>query len=49
MKHSSPDVKQMNFYGDNARQIAARQAFPILIELATDNSRPTISYGQLVD
>lgn len=49
MKHSSPDVKQMNFYGDNPRQIAARQVFPILIELATDKSRPTIFYGQLVD
>lgn len=49
MKYGPPDVKRMNLYGNDKRQIAARQAFPILIELATDKSRPTIFYGQLVD
>lgn len=38
-----------NFYGDKDFQIIARDAFLILIELATDPEQPTITYGQLVD
>ena len=34
MKYGPPEYKAINFYGDEERQIAARQAFPILIELA---------------
>ena len=36
-----------NFYGNKPRQIAARKIFPILVELATDSTYPTITYGQL--
>ena len=49
MKYGPPGVKAINFYGDDKRQIAARQAFPILIQLATDPTRPIITYGELAD
>lgn len=48
MKYGPPGKKPLNFYGDSDMQIAARQAFPILIQRATDNSRP-ITYGELTD
>ena len=46
MKYSP---KTINFHGNEDYQIAAQLAFPILIELATDEKQPTISYGELVD
>ena len=56
MEYGPPDRKAINFYengGDTprkkARKKAARQAFPILIELATDSAYPTITYGKLAD
>ena len=49
MEYGPPSGKAINFYGNNKRQIAARQAFPILIQLATDSTRPVITYGELAD
>ncbi len=49
MKKGPPEQKAINFYGNDARQIAARRVFPILIQLATDSNRPTITYGELAD
>ena len=49
MEYGPPSGKAINFYGNGKRQIAARQAFPILIQLATDSTRPTITYGELAD
>lgn len=49
MKYGPPDIKKMNFYGSDERQEAARQALPILIQHATDSTRPTITYGELAD
>lgn len=44
-----PGKKAINFCGNSEKQIAARHVFPILIELATDSTRPTITYGKLAD
>lgn len=50
MKSGPPGGRKENFYeGEEERHVAARQAFPILIELATDKTHPTIFYGQLAD
>ncbi|MDE0086579.1 MAG: hypothetical protein OXU23_12750 [Candidatus Poribacteria bacterium] len=38
-----------NFYGNKDFQIIAREAFPILIDLATDPVQPTMTYGQLAE
>ncbi|MDE0327346.1 MAG: hypothetical protein OXN27_25745 [Candidatus Poribacteria bacterium] len=47
MKYGPPDTNPINFYGNSEMQIAARQALPILIQLATDSTRPIITYGEL--
>ena len=49
MKYGPPGKKSINFYGNSERQIAARQALPILIQLATNSTRPIITYGELAD
>ena len=49
MKCGPPDKKAINFYGNSERQIAARQALPILMQHATDSTRSTITYGELAD
>ena len=49
MKHCPPKYKAINFYGDMDRQIVARKAFPILIELAAGGTHSTINYGELID
>ena len=49
MKYGPPGKKAINSYGNGERQIAARQALPILIQLATDSTRPIITYGELAD
>ena len=49
MQYGPPGRKAINFYGCSERQEAARQALPILIQHATDSTRPTITYGELVD
>lgn len=49
MKYGPPGRKAINFHGNEDRQIVAQLAFPILIELATDQNRPTIPYGKLAD
>ena len=43
------NTRTRNFYGNKPREIAAREVFPILVELATDSTRPTITYGKLAD
>ena len=48
MKYGPPDKNPINFYGNDPRQIAAQQAFPILIQRATERTCP-ISYGDLAD
>ena len=47
MKCTPPPKKAISFYGNSDIQKAARKVFPILIELATDSTRPTITYGEL--
>ena len=50
MQYGPPGGNGSNFYGEDPQQIAARQVFPILIELATDStSCPVIHYGELAD
>ena len=44
---TNTNTNTRNFYGEKPREIAARQVFPILVELATDSTRPTITYGDL--
>ena len=40
----------LNFHSDEKDyHKVAREVFPILIQLATDSKRPTISYGQLAE
>ena len=49
MEYGPPGGNGSNFYGEYPQQIAARQVFPILIELATDSTCPVIRYGELAD
>ena len=40
------NTRTRNFYGDKPREIAARQVFPILVELANDGPPPN-TYGAI--
>lgn len=48
MQHRPP-ITIPNFYGYEMFQIVARDAFPILIQLATDAECPKTTYGKLAE
>lgn len=48
MKYGPPG-NTPNLYGEKSYQKVARDAFPILIQLATDDKHPTIYYEKLAE
>lgn len=50
MNCGPPSEKAINFHStEKDYQRVAREVFPVLIQLATDKTRPTISYGELAE
>jgi len=49
MKHGPPDNTPGFICGNEMFQKVAREAFPILIQLATDNTEPKIFYSKLAE